>query len=78
MLSDRDLAVLQFESRRYRQAGARVAAMREELDMTPTVYAQTLNRLLDDPDAERVAPQLIHRLRRLRDKRVGERIPRAS
>lgn len=76
MLADQDLAVLQFESRRYRQSGARVTAMREELDMSPTQYAQALNRLIDDPEAELVAPQLVHRLRRIRDKRIAERSPR--
>ena len=75
MLADSDLAVLQFEARRYRQSGARVAAMRTELNLTPTAYAQILNRLIDDPEAELVAPQLVHRLRRLRDKRIAERTP---
>lgn len=77
-LSDLDLAVLAFEHRRYRHAGAREEAITVEFGMTPTAYAQHLNRLLDDPAAYLHDPVLVKRLRRLRDTRRASRGSRAS
>ena len=67
MLSDTDLAVLRFAARAPRSIGAREDAVRSELGMQPIRYYQHLNRLLDSPDALAAEPQLVKRLRRLRD-----------
>lgn len=77
MLADLDIAILQLESRHYRRAGAKQQAIHDELGLTSTAYTQRLNRLLDDPDALLVAPQLINRLRRIRAKRIEQRTPRS-
>jgi len=67
MLSDTDLSVLRFAARAPRSIGAREDAVRSELGMQPIRYYQHLNRLLDSPDALAAEPQLVRRLRRLRD-----------
>lgn len=69
MLSERDAAVLAHEARGWHFPGAKEAAARDELGLSPTRYAQLLNRLLDDPDAYVHDPVLVKRLRRLRDRR---------
>lgn len=72
-LSDLDVEVLRLESRRYRYAGAKEAAIRDELGMSATRYYQLVNSLLDRPEALRAEPLLVHRLRRLRAKRAAAR-----
>lgn len=69
MLSADDQAVLAMESRPWRYAGAKEAAIRAELGLSPTAYYQRLVRLLDDPAAVAHAPMLVGRLRRIRDAR---------
>ena len=69
MLSDEDEAILELEERRYLRPGRKVEAIRQELGLTELRYYQRLNALLDVPEAEALHPQLVHRLRRLRDKR---------
>lgn len=64
-----DKAILEFEKQRFLQAGAKAAAIRDELGLSEIRYYQRLNALLDDPEAEAVEPQLVRRLRRLRDRR---------
>lgn len=78
MLSDLDLSILQLEQRHYRRAGAKEQAIHDELGLTSTQYTRRLNRLIDDPDAVLVAPQLVNRLRRVRERRIRQRVPRAS
>lgn len=73
MLTVRDHAVIRFADRRYAKPGARVEAIRHELGMTETRYAQVLNTLLDDADAEREYATLVRRLRRVRDGRRAQR-----
>jgi len=65
----RDEKVLQIEGRFWKYAGAKEAAIREELGMTATGYYQVLNALLDDPAAVAHSPVLVNRLRRLRGAR---------
>jgi len=77
-LTDVQLAVLEIESRTWRYAGVKEAHIRAELGMTPTRYYAVLNRLLDDPAAEAAYPQLVRRLRRLREARVRARSPRVA
>lgn len=73
MLADVDLAILQLEQRHYRRIGAKHAAIRDELGITPTRYFQRLNELLDDQEAAAVAPMVVNRLRRVRDRAAAQR-----
>ncbi|MEO6700949.1 MAG: DUF3263 domain-containing protein [Jatrophihabitantaceae bacterium] len=69
MLTDVDKAILDFEAKRFRQAGRKEAAIGEQLGMASTRYYQLLNQLIDNPDALAYSPVLINRLRRLRAQR---------
>ncbi|MDO5662444.1 MAG: DUF3263 domain-containing protein [Brachybacterium sp.] len=62
-LSDRDQRILALESRTFRFVGAKERRIREELGMSPTAYYVRLNSLLEEPEALRTAPALVHRLR---------------
>lgn len=68
-MTETDRAVLDMEGRFWKHTGTKEAAIRAELDMTPTRYYQVLVRLLDDPEALAYAPFVIYRLRR----RLGSR-----
>jgi hypothetical protein len=68
-LGAREQAVLAFESRRFRNAGRKEQAIRDEFGISPTQYFQILNALLDDPAALAHDPTLVARLRRLREAR---------
>ena len=75
-LTDAQRAMLDFERRWWRQAGAKEQAIRDTFAMTPTRYYQSLNSLLDLPGALSYDAALIHRLQRLRSsatrgRRVG-------
>lgn len=72
VLTDRELAVLALEGRRYRRQGAKEQAVREELGLSATRYYQVLNALLDDQRALAHEPVLIARLRRLRDEGTAD------
>ncbi|MGL4832091.1 MAG: DUF3263 domain-containing protein [Propionibacteriaceae bacterium] len=72
-LSDRDRAILAFERQWWRFPGAKEQGIREEFDLTAARYYQILNSLLDDPEALKVDPLLVKRLRRLRDERQANR-----
>lgn len=75
-LDERESAVLAFERRWWRFAGAKEAAISEQLGMNATRYYQVLNSLLDSPAALAADPMLVKRLRRLRDSRQRERASR--
>jgi hypothetical protein len=72
-LSARERAVLAFEARPWRTRGAKDAAVREELALSPTRYAQLLNALLDREAALAFDPVLVNRLRRIRDEKRARR-----
>ena len=72
-LTPRDLAILAFERRWWRFAGAKEEAIRRELGLSPTAYYQLLSQLLDDPVAIQAEPVLVDRLRRLRATRDRRR-----
>jgi len=67
MLSESDRTILEFEGAWWLYPGPKDRAIREYLDISATRYYQVLRRLVDDPDAERVAPMPIRRLRRVRE-----------
>jgi hypothetical protein len=68
-LGARERAVLDFEMRPWKHAGAKEEAIRSALGLSPTGYHQILNALLDDPAALAYRPALVARLRRVRDAR---------
>lgn len=70
-LSDRDLALLEFEAHWQRHAAAKEEAIRRELGLSPARYYQLLTRLIDTTDALAHDPLLVHRLRRLRAARAA-------
>lgn len=69
-LSDRDVHLLAFESRGWRNPGTKEQAIRLELDMSAARYYQLLNALIDSPAAARYDPLLVSRLRRMRSGRT--------
>jgi hypothetical protein len=77
-LSERDIAVLDFERTWWRHAGSKERAIRERFAVSPTRYYQLLNRLIDDPEAMRHDPMLVKRLRRLRASRSRARSHRPT
>lgn len=71
--TDEHRAVLDFERRLYTHAGPKEAAIRDELDMSPTRYWQLLAHALDQPEAVAYDAQTVKRLLRLREKRAEAR-----
>ncbi len=69
-LSDRDRALLDFESRWNGHSAAKEEAIRRELTLTPARFYQLLERVIDQPDAAEYDAMLVHRLRRLREARA--------
>lgn len=61
-------ALLDFEARHPGHPGHKQQAIETELGITAARYYQLLSRAIDEPEAERIDPLLIHRLRRLRDR----------
>lgn len=64
-MTDEERAVLELEARDWRLPGAKEAAIRAELDLSPVRYYQVLTRLIWTEAAEAERPVLVHRLRRL-------------
>ena len=77
-LSERDLAILDFERQWWKFAGAKEQAVRELFDLSATQYYQVLSTLIDSPAALAAEPMLVKRLRRLRETRQRERTQRRS
>lgn len=75
-LSERDRAILEFERRWWKYAGAKESAIREQFDMSATRYYQVLNAIIDQPAALAHDPMLVRRLRRLREERQRQRSAR--
>lgn len=76
-LSDRDLALLEFESRSWPHPGAKEESIREFFAVSAARYYQLLNGVIDSPEALRHDPILVRRLQRTRDARAGARASRA-
>lgn len=79
MLSDRDKLTLDFAERRWKYAGARETAIRDEFGETETRFFQRLHVLLRNPEAHQYAPVTVSRLLRLeaarRQQRSNDRLP---
>jgi Protein of unknown function (DUF3263) len=65
-LSEHQQAILDFERRWWSKPGAKEQAIRDSFEMSPTRYYQTLNALIDLPQAVSYDPVLVNRLRRVR------------
>ncbi len=74
-LTQRQRDILEFETWRWTQAGRRDTAIGQLFDTKPIKYTAELNTILDLPAALAHAPVLVHRLRRLRQRRL-ERVAR--
>jgi hypothetical protein len=72
-LTERELAVLDFEKQWWRHAGAKEQGIRDTFGLSPTRYYQLLNGLLERPAALAHDPVLVKRLRRVRASRVRRR-----
>lgn len=72
-LTSRDRDMLEFERLTWRYPGAKETAILERFEMSATRYYQVLMDLIDRPAAEAHDPQLVRRLRRLRDARRAKR-----
>lgn len=75
-LTERDMAILEFERQWWRYAGAKEQAIREMFDMSSTRYYQVLNTIIDNPKSLAVDPMLVKRLQRLRSSRQRARAAR--
>jgi Protein of unknown function (DUF3263) len=74
-LTAREVAVLAFERRWWRHAGAKEEAIRREFAVSPTAYYALLGRLLDNPAALEAEPSLVQGLRQ---QRAARQRPRGS
>jgi hypothetical protein len=72
-LTDRQQQLLAFERQWWKYAGAKETAIRDRFGLSATRYYQLLNALLDRPEALQHDPQLVMRLRRLREQRAARR-----
>jgi hypothetical protein len=68
-LSERDLAVLDFERSWWTEASRKEDAIKERFGLSGGRYRQILAGLIDSDEAEAVDPLLVRRLRRARDER---------
>ncbi len=75
-ISEADQAVLKFAGKRWLHLGAQEQAIHDQFGWSPTRFWQRVNGLLDDPEAYLAEPQLVKRLRRIRDLRQKDRAPR--
>lgn len=72
-LSERDMAILDFEDSWWSAPQGKDAEVMERFSISSAVYHQILNRLLDEPAALEYKPLLVKRLRRLRASRRDHR-----
>jgi hypothetical protein len=77
-LTDREQAILDFERTWWTRDGLKDALVRELFQAELGDYYQTLNELLDRPEALDYDPLGVRRLRRLRDRRRRSRFESVS
>lgn len=75
-LTDRDKAMLTLDDTRFRHAGAKEAAIRDQFGISPTRFWQRVDWLLEQPEALEWDAQVVRRLGRLRAGRRGQRSAR--
>ena len=67
MLSDREIAILEFERHWWLDTNAKNEHIRGEFGVDPVRYFQQLNRLIERPEALDFDPVLVRMLLRRRD-----------
>ncbi|MBC6794593.1 DUF3263 domain-containing protein [Corynebacterium macclintockiae] len=67
MLSDREIAILEFERHWWLDTSAKNEHIRGEFGVDPVRYFQQLNRLIERPEALDFDPVLVRMLLRRRD-----------
>ena len=77
-LTERQQAVLEFERRWWKFAGAKEAKIRDEFGVSAVRYYQELDAVLDMPAALAYDAVLVRRLVRLREARARVRSARPS
>ncbi len=77
-LTDRERAILDFESRWWTEPGPKEVAILERFELSTERYYRILNDLLESPAAEAPDPLVVKRLRRMRDRRRRARIEAAA
>lgn len=75
-LSERDRAVLEFERRWWKHAGAKEQAIRDQFGLSSARYYQVLGRVIESPAALVHDPMLVRRLQRMRAARLNARAER--
>lgn len=70
-LSEHDRSVIDFAKTAPTHPGHRHNGIRENFNYSETTYFMKLNRLLDDPEAQKYDPQTINRYRRIREQRTA-------
>ena len=68
-LSDREIAILDFERTAWRVNGSKEAAIRQRFGLSPSRYYQIRSILLDMDEAMEYDPLVVRRLRRSRTQR---------
>lgn len=76
MLTVREHQALTIAGHRYTHAGRRVSDMLEFTGYTEPTFWLVVDRLLDRPDALAERPEVVNRLRRLREARAAQRSAR--
>lgn len=72
-LTERELALLDFERQWWKQPGSKEQAVRDRFGMSSTRYYQLVNALVEREPAMRHDPMLVKRLRRARAQRLQNR-----
>ena len=72
-LTDRELAILDFERTPWEVAGSKESAIRERFGISPSRYYQIRDSLLDRVEVLEYDPLLVRRLRKSRLKRRSNR-----
>ena len=75
-LTERENAILDFESEWWRHAGAKEEAIRDTFGFSAARYYQVLGVLIDSPAALMTDPMLVKRLLRMRAERASARVGR--
>jgi hypothetical protein len=75
-LSERDMAILDFEHRHWSYDGSKEDGIKDLFGLSPTRYYQILNQLIDSQPALAYEPMLVKRLRRERARRQRSRSAR--
>ncbi|SEB98083.1 Protein of unknown function [Paramicrobacterium humi] len=77
-LSERDIAILDFERQWWKHAGTKEEAIRARFALSSARYYQLLAALIKRPAALKHDPMLVKRLQRVRDQRMAARVRRTS